>query len=900
MKLTEEGTDSLFQQYTIKEIQDIERKLRNDIEKKKEDLRQMVGERYQDLMSAADTITDMKHSADKVTHHIKIMEQRCGNIYHQTTLSGILQSSSFKVAKELEPVESKYIVGAKMKILMDMPNMIWYAMDNGCFLRAAQLFLLSLHINSSLNFDFSKGINVLNQFPIVNNQISQIRKFRYTILRICRQKMKNENLTELELTDILCCLLFLDDVMPQALFEEFLEMRLNSIDSTLKLDKEDSSTKEQVCEVAELICNTIQLINLVFCQNGDRKNLLLETYFGVSNSSKEPLINLELSPVFSFLPDDIKHFKPKINQELPSITSEATQKTCLRWLENVVNLVQDKLKILLQYVNSVKGLSAICNNLDDRMNGICNEKWNEVCRDVFNKPFSPYEDMLKFILIERIKLIWDNSLEKAFDNCETRIKEVLKSLVKDNESTLEKDLTKYIWIESQSDLTIQPGWLALSSSETNLDGGILGLKSMGFTPQIQNLCKNLDEAIKELSEDVDTFGVSSNETNQTNTHKAEMSDLKQYTKNSTKIRVRKLLGFLNNFLDDNTEFSSLWHPFIGRFCHAMTELNICLKLCFSTSVTTVKEQEDWIEMKKEILDCSNRALRLWGVNMVSKEFTMLAEILISFTPTTLLETSLTWDEREISEETEDGKTVKSTIRVPMQASGYLQSTLHNICQSVNQTVGHTLPRDIVKELTKEIVEKFLKLYKSASEQLLAQTADSPRFTQTSALQLLFDVQWMNGLFGVAHPEYRAQIEELAAMFETLIDPFDLDVFNPVLKSNLTSAVHRSLLLVGLLSSERSGTISAQRLGPQNQPYNLLMANSGVGRFLLLPSSTKPEKRSPIDNVKKNPSQKMSRNYGSSPSLGAMSESDNVTKSYSFYDRFSAMGASWFGGSMNNP
>ena len=37
----------------------------------------MVGERYRDLIEAADTITEMKHSAENVTQSIKRMHEMC-------------------------------------------------------------------------------------------------------------------------------------------------------------------------------------------------------------------------------------------------------------------------------------------------------------------------------------------------------------------------------------------------------------------------------------------------------------------------------------------------------------------------------------------------------------------------------------------------------------------------------------------------------------------------------------------------------------------------------------------------------------------------------------------------------------------------------------------------------
>ena len=50
----------LFANQTIDEIEKLSQGLKHDIDQKREELRTMVGERYRDLMEAADTITQMK------------------------------------------------------------------------------------------------------------------------------------------------------------------------------------------------------------------------------------------------------------------------------------------------------------------------------------------------------------------------------------------------------------------------------------------------------------------------------------------------------------------------------------------------------------------------------------------------------------------------------------------------------------------------------------------------------------------------------------------------------------------------------------------------------------------------------------------------------------------------
>lgn len=67
----------LFERYNTEQIRRIERKVRGEIEQKKEELRQMVGERYRDLIDAADTIREMRQCSESVVHSVQDMQQYC-------------------------------------------------------------------------------------------------------------------------------------------------------------------------------------------------------------------------------------------------------------------------------------------------------------------------------------------------------------------------------------------------------------------------------------------------------------------------------------------------------------------------------------------------------------------------------------------------------------------------------------------------------------------------------------------------------------------------------------------------------------------------------------------------------------------------------------------------------
>uniref|UniRef100_A0A8C0XUN7 Conserved oligomeric Golgi complex subunit 1 n=1 Tax=Castor canadensis TaxID=51338 RepID=A0A8C0XUN7_CASCN len=71
---------ALFQTHGAEEIRGLERQVRAEIEHKKEELRQMVGERYRDLIEAADTIGQMRRCAEGLVDAVRATDQYCARL----------------------------------------------------------------------------------------------------------------------------------------------------------------------------------------------------------------------------------------------------------------------------------------------------------------------------------------------------------------------------------------------------------------------------------------------------------------------------------------------------------------------------------------------------------------------------------------------------------------------------------------------------------------------------------------------------------------------------------------------------------------------------------------------------------------------------------------------------
>ncbi|CAF4414446.1 unnamed protein product, partial [Adineta steineri] len=94
MEIEKLDIDSIFVKYTINEIRDIEQEIKDDMDRKKEELRSMVGERYRDLIEAADAIFEMKTCAKGVEQFVHLLNDKCGKIDHTLVTQSTSSSNS--------------------------------------------------------------------------------------------------------------------------------------------------------------------------------------------------------------------------------------------------------------------------------------------------------------------------------------------------------------------------------------------------------------------------------------------------------------------------------------------------------------------------------------------------------------------------------------------------------------------------------------------------------------------------------------------------------------------------------------------------------------------------------------------------------------------------------------
>lgn len=939
------GTDLLFENHSIKEIQEIEKKLRNDIERKKEELRQMVGERYRDLMDAADTITEMKDIAAGVTSYVKSIENRCMQLQQSSLNGGMLIRIQEKVVERRRQNSLLYTIASLIKILMDSPEKIWSFIEYKDFVSAVSLFLLARHTHSLLVLDPSYQEHKISQkFPIINRQWTSINHLKYVLLQSCELVLETQNVEPQCVVGPLCCHCLLSNSSLEDVLLKILETRKNVIQSIFRPEK---YAKDQICEFVTVIQMTLQILYVLLyyeegkSDNDKETNLLYQTLKCITaKEEKGPvaLFDMESCEAFKFLPEVIIGFRPSMKQPVVPCRIELLQSKSTEWLNDIKNSFHSELVNLLSYVNTVKSIALIRQAV---ISILCESKyWDEVSNKLLQRSFSIWDFFLKECFFQRIKDIIYEHIRCASSNCQKNIEEVLSLISNKNNINFEyeQNIASYIWLEGTDDIMDNVAWI--SRHQRNLwNSGELSMKSMGFTPKIQSICNDLDQQMKDAVEDVSTFSYLESEAedswlkdeqfrHQQLLMSADAVHTFPFLMEAVKHYIYELSSFIETTLSylkcEKEDFgNSCRIVFLGHLSHAITHLcfhiNTCLsseKLIESTELykgqgtkfsisVVIKECDLWKQIKKKLLEICSLAFQIWSESHINHLLKTVDTDMKSSSAESLLKSLLRWDKVEIQEESEQGNAVKSVLKIPQYISTPLSNALFAFCCKLNSIGGYVIHSDVRSHISKELLSGLLNVYKRKVDIDMISEEPNPRLLQVQSLQLLFDVQFLMGLMvhkDNSSDEISQLSQEIINKSVSYIDPFDMDVFATPLQQNLKKALQKSLSLYGLLASPDQVTylnsIKASVINTQME-HNIMLSSISGSRFPLLPLSSRTNimnisSEADYGSAQKERESKTLPSHRSSPNLNTNDIPTNPMKSTSFYDRVTAMSSSWFG------
>ena len=522
--LSDADVEALFETKPISDIKQFNHELEKDIDKKREELRTTVGERYRDLMEAAETITHMKSTSIDVVNAFKDIAATTSKYeyYSGHSSNRYGQDNDFEVDNQNvgDSFESTDLAAAaQIKLLMDSPEIMWSAVDNGDYLTAAQVFLFARHIHTNLTFNMNSasGKRISSVFPIIERQWSSILPFYETILNGCTQLISDESISydfEVHSDDVtidtknivrsMAAMTLLKGIETKDLFKEFLTLREKTIKQIIFAEGHSAKIHIRNTTLSAIFCIQSCCAFLPLDNNAETiENVLHEI-------SKKPALslfqNISVSPIMKHLPSIIRDFHPSVVAKEGHISSRSTKpdvldhdlltSECTNWLDRVHGMITSGTSKVLTHVNTLSGLSMIRKNTYDFLAWINENKkctpiqkdWNSVCLSILKRTVNIWDEFYRNLFRDRAEELISKEIQNAILYLQTSLTSVA--------DVQNHDIAEFVWVEGNLNESI------LDQNETQ-NGKVkalssLELKARSYPPAVQAICQKFDDVLQAL------------------------------------------------------------------------------------------------------------------------------------------------------------------------------------------------------------------------------------------------------------------------------------------------------------------------------------------------------------------------------------------------------------------
>ncbi|XP_060205764.1 conserved oligomeric Golgi complex subunit 1 isoform X1 [Lycium barbarum] len=408
-----QDAELLFRTKPISEIRNIEATTRKQIQDKSEELRQLVGNRYRDLIDSADSIVLMKSSCESICSNISA-------IHH-----GILHSLSSNVAdspksiSSFDPAKARiYGIACRVKYLVDTPENIWGCLDESMFLESSARYARAKHVHYSLhkNKDYK---SVLFKFPLLQHQWQIVESFKFQISQKSRERLLDQEigLGIKAYADALAAVAVIDELDPKQVLTLFLDSRKSCINQKLNGCSNVNATSSDVilvyCEALKIIQVTVGQVGELFLQVLNDMPLFYKTVLGSPPASQ----------LFGGIPNPDEEvrlwnsFRDDLESQMVMLDRDFVSKACSDWLRNCGKEIMNKIngKYLIDVISCGKELASAETLIRETMeNKQVLEGSLEWLKSVFGSEIELPWKRTRELVLGGDSNLWDEIFEDAF------------------------------------------------------------------------------------------------------------------------------------------------------------------------------------------------------------------------------------------------------------------------------------------------------------------------------------------------------------------------------------------------------------------------------------------------------------------------------------------------------
>ncbi|KAF9454107.1 hypothetical protein P691DRAFT_656905 [Macrolepiota fuliginosa MF-IS2] len=529
----------LFTKHTVSEIKVIQNRLRADADVKKEELRQMVGERYRDLLQASSSIISIAHSSKQV---VKALDE--SRVAIQSQEDPPLPKASSVANRHLHALQ---VLAAHMKLLLDAPEHLWRLIERKKFFPAAWLFLLARVVHRALVRSDeqdeetwrTQGVDVLIEFPLIQRQWDVVSQFRSQIIHKATLWLRDVSSTVEDTCATLVTLHLLDSRPLHDTLASVLSQRSKTLNISLAAKgqlgsspmasnsrrsangkitfsfSQDTSTsslvKPRIREVKESLHNAFTIISqtmhvargvfdgksglslvervLEFIQSDVEKNIDVPTELHLTTQAL--LTNVTSTAHFQLLPQNLQSYKPYVDLTSPSASLRQDQflKQLNEWFNQSTQLLQGAVERWFRELETVREVWSV---------RVAWKKWvgvSTLAEGERARILSTIDQICRVRIVE----IWKSMLKAASGTFETILEVSLRSV---NSNELETVDLPVDYLFNTVPLPI------LSQSPSNFDiplrkyQGSLRQQLLGRTASVDKVLNTLEQCARHIHDEI--------------------------------------------------------------------------------------------------------------------------------------------------------------------------------------------------------------------------------------------------------------------------------------------------------------------------------------------------------------------------------------------------------------
>jgi hypothetical protein len=304
------------------------------------------------------------------------------------------------ILDELKPI--LYTIASQVKLLIDVPELIWNALEKKQFFNAAILYTLSsalYHSCQTANAHFT----VSQAFPIIHRQWDLIHGLKEDILEQSLSFLKESCLKNVE--QAMYAVLLLTSCSLEDLLQTFLDAKKEQMFCVC--EKSNQDIYQLFKSVITTFQSTVETVHALFYQlEGQNVCYIQKTLIQEQPNSDSSRLFGELFSdrtnihlLFHYLPLTIKKYSPHFPSLSGTLNNLAIQKTMETWSLNVGLMLTEKMKPILDSIDSVDFLMSLRNNVLSIIDHI--EETDDISSFVFGRDFSLWTDICRNIFMNQ-------------------------------------------------------------------------------------------------------------------------------------------------------------------------------------------------------------------------------------------------------------------------------------------------------------------------------------------------------------------------------------------------------------------------------------------------------------------------------------------------------------------